>query len=389
MITTRRDLQAFCGRLGGQDTIALDTEFVSEDTYRPQLCLIQVAVSGQLAVIDTLAVGDVTPFWEALVSGEHETIVHAGREEVSFCIEAAGRPPRDLFDVQLAAGLVGLEYPASYGSLMSRLLGRTLHKRETRTDWRRRPLSAHQIEYALDDVRDLQALRDELFQRLEQMHRLAWLRDETARWLADLQDQREQARWRRVSGSGNLSSRELAVLRELWRWRDQEAQRRNQPVRRVLRDDLMVELAKRRSADPKQISAVRGLDRPDLRRTLPGLSAAILAGLKLPDEQCPKVIRRETNSHLNTVAQFLASALASICRTAKVAPSIVGSAQDVRDLIAYRLGEEKPDQPPLLAEGWRAEVVGHLLEEVLQGRMAIRIRDPRSEEPLVFESREG
>ncbi|MEX0977575.1 MAG: ribonuclease D, partial [Pirellulales bacterium] len=150
-ITSDAQLREFCRELADAPAIAFDTEFVSEHTYRPQLCLIQVAAGDRMAVIDPQAVRDVTPFWEWVASPGHDTIVHSGREELLFCLAAVGRPPARLFDVQIAAGLVGYEYPAGYGSLMYKLLGTRLHKGETRTDWRRRPLSSSQISYALDD----------------------------------------------------------------------------------------------------------------------------------------------------------------------------------------------------------------------------------------------
>ena len=157
-ITTDRELLSFCQDISRADRIAFDTEFVSEDTYRPQLCLVQVAAAGKLAVIDPLSARDLRPFWELLVDPKRETIVHAGREELLFCIAAVGAPPARLFDLQIAAGLVGYEYPAGYGSLMSKLLGVRPQKGETRTDWRRRPLSSQQLDYALDDVRCLEAM---------------------------------------------------------------------------------------------------------------------------------------------------------------------------------------------------------------------------------------
>ena len=122
-ITTAEQFAKFVDRLADAETIAFDTEFVSEHTYRSDLCLIQVAVGSELAVIDPLAVGDVTAFWQAIAAGSHETIVHAGREELVFCLAATGRRPSRLFDIQIAAGLVGYEYPAGYGALMAKLLG--------------------------------------------------------------------------------------------------------------------------------------------------------------------------------------------------------------------------------------------------------------------------
>jgi ribonuclease D len=180
----------------------------------------------------------------------------------------------------------------------------------------------------------------------------------------------------------------LAIVREVWRWREAEAQRRDCPTRRVLRDDLIVELAKRRSADPKQIRALRGMERGDLQRVLPQLAAAVQRALDLADEECPRQAERESTGQLTVLGQFLSSALGSICRSAELAPSIVGTASDVRDLIAYRLelsGGNGRSEPPLLGRGWRAEVVGRQIEDLLAGKLAIRIGDPLADEPLIFE----
>jgi ribonuclease D len=387
-ITTDRDLAKFCQELADAPSISFDTEFVSEHTYRPQLCLVQVAAGDRLAVIDPLPIRDVTPFWKLLAAPGHETIVHAGREELLFCAAAVGRPPERLFDVQIAAGLVGFDYPAGYGSLISKLLGQRLHKGETRTDWRRRPLSTDQIEYALDDVRYLQEIAKRLRARLDQLGRTGWMDSEMAAWQSDVEATRSNERWWKVSGTSGLSRRSLAVVRELWRWRESEAEKRDCPTRRVLRDDLIIELAKRRSPDVKQIRAVRGMERGDLQRALPQLAAAVGRALALPDNECPAHMQREGPSQLAVLGQFLSSALSSICRTAELAPSIVGTASDVRDLVAYRLGLAESDDlgtPPVLGHGWRAEVVGRLIDDLLAGKLAVRVRDPRSADPLAFE----
>ncbi len=385
-VTTDRQLQQLCHDLAGEPTIAFDTEFVSEHTYRPQLCLIQVAAGEQMAVIDPQTLSDVTPFWEVLAAPGHDTLVHAGREELLFCLGAVGRPPERLFDIQIAAGLVGHEYPAGYGSLIYKLLGTRLHKGETRTDWRRRPLSASQISYALDDVRYLSALADTLRAKLAALDRTSWLEGEMQSWQADVGATRSTERWWKVSGTSGLSRRNLAVVRELWRWREQEAQRRDWPTRRVLRDDLIIELAKRKSSDLKHIRALRGMERRDLDRALPQLAAAVKRAVELPDSECPVPQQRDVPAQLNVLGQFLSTALAGICRANQLAPSIVGTVSDVRELVAYRLGMLDADgEPPLLGRGWRAEVVGRLIEDLLAGRLAIRIHDPLSPEPLVFE----
>ena len=385
LIATDGEFLSYCQSLAGVESIAFDTEFVSEHTYRPQLCLLQVAAAGRLVAIDTLAVSDLRPFWDLIVEEGREIIVHAGREEMGFCLEATGRQPQRLIDVQIAAGLIGLEYPAGYGSLIYKLLGVSAAKGETRTDWRRRPLSERQIKYALDDVRHLHPLRDKIASRLEQLGRFDWLSEEMTSWQAELTDAFSRERWRKVTGSSSLSGRSLAIVRELWRWRDSDARRRDCPPRKILRDDLIVELAKRRSADPTQIRAIRGFERRDLRAIVPELAEAIDRALTLEDSECPAIIRQEGSAQLTMLGQFLSSALSSICRQAEVAASLVGTPNDVRELVAYRLGQLDSQTQPVLTQGWRAKVVGRLIDDLLSGKVSIRIQNPRSEQPLAFE----
>jgi ribonuclease D len=385
-IASERELLDFCDAAAAARIIAFDTEFVSEDTYRPELCLVQVAADDRLAVIDPYPIDDLTPFWELLVKDGHTTVVHAGREELRFSLAAVGRGPHNLFDVQIGAALVGMEYPAAYSTLVYKLLGENLPKGETRTDWRKRPLSQRQLEYAVHDVYYLEKLSELLLQRLGELGRESWLADEMQSWQRMVQEFEQGERWMRTSGIAGLSRRHLAIVRELWRWRDEEARRRNQPTKRILRDDLIVELAKRQTADPKRIRALRGMERGDIQKQLPRIVAAIETALHLADDELPSLDRRPVRSQLNVLGQFLATALGSICRSAGVAPSIVGTAQDVRDLIAHHLKLTDPDdEQPLLAQGWRAQVVGRVIEDLISGELAVRINDPLADEPLTFE----
>jgi len=384
-ITTDRQLTDLCRELSGAESIEFDTEFVSERTYRPQLCLLQVAWNGRLAVIDTLAVDDIAPFWTVITEGDHETVVHAGREELVFCLASVGGRPRRLFDVQIAAGMVGYDYPAGYASLNAKILGEKVDKGETRTNWHHRPLSSHQIEYALSDVVNLRLIRDKLHENLDQLDRVSWFEDEMLAWQDSVEKSLTRDRWRRVSRVSGLPPRSLAIVRELWIWREKEAERRNCPVRRVLRDDLIVELAKRRISDPKRIMAVRGLDRGDLRRAASDLASCVSRAMELPESDLPRGAPREGASPETLLVQFLFSALGSICRSAEIAPSIVGTVSDVRDLVAQQLGMRSGSGGvPALAQGWRAKIVGNLIDELLAGKVSIRIKDPRSNHPLVF-----
>lgn len=386
VVSTDEQLRDLVDRLAAHPHLCFDTEFVSEHTYRSQLCLVQVAAPGILAVIDTMTARDLEPFWRLLAEPGRTTVVHAGREEFGFILHAIRARPSHLFDVQVAAGLVDHDYPAGYASIVRRFLNLPTNKGETRTDWRQRPLTQAQLEYAVDDVRHLEQLWRKLERKLESLGRVAWMQEEMAAWQDDVEESFSRKRWRRVSGLNGLSRRELAIARELWHWRDSVAEQRDMPPKRVLRDDLLVELCKRKSADERQISAIRGMQRSDLRYILKGLSDAIARGLELPDDECPGGERHRTPPpQLAMLGQFMATAVAGMCRSEHLAPALVGTSSDMRDLLAYKLGYHDGDRPPLLASGWRANVVGTLVDDLLAGRAALRIGDIKSHDPLVIE----
>ena len=386
-ITTPDKLQHLCDRLQCTPIIGIDTEFVSEDTFRPELCLIQVATAEDLAAIDPLALKDLTPFWSTLVSGDHITVLHAGREELNFFLRAAGTVPKNLFDVQIAAGFCSNEYPSSYSAVVSKFVGHQPAKGEQRTDWRRRPLTDAQIEYALEDVRYLLPLYDRFTQMLGELGRSGWFADEMLSWQKEVIAANSRKDWRRVSGIGKLTPRCLAIVRELWIWRQEEAEQRNQPPRRILRDDLLVEIAKRKVDSPERIMGIRGMERTSARRKASELAECVSRGLKGPTERLHAGGRKaDLPSQLNLLGQFLAPALGTICRRAEIATSMVGTASDVRELIAYRIGLANGEQPkPVLASGWRAEIVGNVIDDLLAGKRSIRIENAHAEDPLVFE----
>lgn len=383
-IISKQQLTEYCRELADAPLIAFDTEFVSEDTYRPQLCLIQVAAGGELAIIDTMEVADISLFWETLAEGGHQTLVHAGREEFLFCLRATGKRPANLLDVQRAAAFVGLEYPASYGKLLAGVLNVSLKKGETRTDWRRRPLSKEQVNYALLDVLHLEELWSELQSRMQSHDRLPWFADEMNAWQLGLEEVEQRENWRRVSGLSNMSARSMAIAREVWRWRESVAESTDKPPRRVLRDDLIVELAKRQTADQKRIKSLRGMERRQLSKHYDDISQAIQTALELPDSELPRSPRKDTHRKYTLLGQFMAAALSAICREAKLAPQMVGTTTDLRELIDWRLSSSGVGDTPSLAKGWRAEIVGRQLDDLLEGKTSIAVARPKENQPLEF-----
>jgi len=386
-ITDPAQLQQLCERLQTADQIGIDTEFVSEDTFFPELCLIQIATCDEMAVIDTRAIQDLQPFWKMLTEGEHITILHAGREELNFMLRAVNATPKHLFDVQMASGFCSNEFPSAYGSVVSKFLGHQPAKGEQRTDWRKRPLTTAQINYALEDVRYLLPLHQRLVERLTEKGRLSWFEEDMADWQQEVEAALNRKDWRRVSGIGKLSPRHLAIVRELWNWRYEEARQRNQPQKRLLRDDLIVEMAKRKVDSPEQIMAIRGMERSAVRRKADELADCVRRGLEAPVERMPRAPRQHAPSQLSLLGQFLAPALGTICRRAEIATSMVGTASDVRELIAHRMGfsEKSSTDLPSLAQGWRAELVGNVIDDLLDGKKSIRIANAKATDPLVFE----
>ena len=385
-ILTHDKLCDFCDSASNSKFIGFDTEFVSENRYHPELCLLQVATDSEIAIIDTIEVEDVSPFWEMLTDGDHVTVAHAAREEFLFCYRAIEKRPKRLFDVQLAAGFVGMDYPAAYSNLVSNLLGEFVAKGETRTDWRRRPLSEKQINCAVQDVVHLKSLYEKLTSELSEKGRLSWYEKEVETWMTDLQRTETEPQWRRVSGIARLNRRGLARVRELWILRDEVARKQNRLPKRVLPDDLIVEISKRGSSDPSSFKAIRGFDSRVSKKVVPGISKAIEQANNLSDNHLPDRPRHGKTVNLGLLGQFLTTALNVVCRSHNIAPSLVGTASDTRALAAARLGFLKASEAPVeLTEGWRKEIVGQVIEDALNGKIAIRVGDPKSAHPLKIE----
>lgn len=388
-ITTIEDLSQFCDELSDAPVIGFDTEFVSEDRYRPELCLIQVAAGDRLAIIDPLKMSTTGPFWDLIVQPGRTVIAHAAREESRFCFRNTGKPIAGLFDTQLAAGFSGMEFPISLGNLVSKLCGKTLAKGESRTNWRHRPLSDDQIHYALQDVTDLEKMYEIQAKKISKLERRAWLDEETEIRQQKVVDYETSENWSRVSGCAGMAPRQLEIIRHLWRWREKRASTLDRPVRRVMRDDLMVELAKRGSPDVKKIRSIRGMDWRGYSAHYEELSKAIQAALDVDDQDLPRRARRSRSVISPMLSQFLSTSMACISRQNKLAPSIVGNTDDVKEVLGYELDRKEDDKLPSLLTGWRGEIVGKTFQKLLGGQVAIRVADVRKEQPLEFFEPDG
>jgi ribonuclease D len=366
-----------------EPVIGFDTEFVGESTYEPQLCLIQVAAGERIFVIDPLAGLDLGEFWEALTEPDREVIALAARQELLFCLRYAGRPPHRLFDPQIAAGLVGYGYPLSHTNMLQRVLDVRVRGGETFTDWRKRPLTANQLHYAAEDVRSLAALRTSLRARAREQDRELWIDLECARLVYRVVQGQDEERWFRVSGAGRLNRRELAVLRELWLWRDAAARAQDSPPRRVLSDDLLMQIVRRKPQTTNDFLQLRGTDR--YRRDAASIVAAVEKAMQMPARDLPELISRDDPPQVQILGQLASIVTNSLAAQEQVDVALLATTADLQDIVRWHLGlsKERPD----VLEGWRGEILGRPLLDLLEGRSIIRVMDAQSKSPLRIEPR--
>jgi ribonuclease D len=386
LIATASELKELVAHLRDVGRFAFDTEFVSEETFEPVLCLIQIATRERLAVVDPLAIGDLAPFWAVVNDPAVEVVMHAASEDLRICRFQTGQVPRRVYDVQIAAGLVGYGYPLSLANLIGQALRISVTGGETRTDWRRRPLSLAQLRYALDDVRYLLDLADLLATQLDEWGRTTWAETEFASFVQAIQNRDEEERWRRLSGLHQLSRRGLEVARRLSEWRIDEARRANRPLRQVMRDDLLVAIAKRQPSSRRDLEALRDFNRPHLLSRSGAILEAIAEAQLVPADQLPEPADRfEDGPGQTMVVNLLAAALAQCCAQHRVASGLVGVSHDLKMLIRWHtLGRPESERPDL-TQGWRSEVCGQTLLDVLAGRIALRVADPSAEVPVALE----
>ncbi len=354
---------------------AIDTEFFWERTYAPVLCFVQIAVDGQVVLIDPLAGAPLEPIAELIADPAVEILMHAPAADVlAFGLHYGTRPTR-IRDTQVAAGFVGLTASASLERLLNDALKVSPDHHESFSDWKRRPLSASQLEYAGDDVRWLEALWDELENRLEKAGRLDWALAEVARRSPDGGDPTPDPReaWRKVQRRGRLSPRQLAVLRELAAWREVEARRRDLPASWVVKDPTLVEVARVGPTTADALARIRGaatgLKPRDIEAILAAIAAAAEADPIRVESPAPPAVQRRADA-----AAGLAGTLLKVrCTDAGIAPELVATRSELeRFMEAVVLGDL--DGLPLGLD-WRRALVGDELIALVEGRVSLALRD--------------
>ncbi|MBC8102932.1 MAG: HRDC domain-containing protein [Cytophagales bacterium] len=357
--------------------LAFDTEFIRERTYSPVLEIVQIS-SGDgslIAILDIPALkGELGDLGTLLLDPGVLKLVHAGGQDMEILSSVLGALPTPVFDTQVAAAFVGYSIQTGYGNLVQALLGVRLSKDEGFADWSRRPLTASMREYAENDVRYLPTLHTKLAGLLEKRSRADWAREQTERLLTSAAEElAPEDLWRRVGGRNILDARGLAILRELARWRDEEAQRRDKPRRSVVKDDFLIEVARRVPHSPAEVIALRAAPQNLGERAASALVERVQIGLSVSPTERPQP---ETPPALDEPGGVLVELLTAVVRARALEedlpPTLLANGDDLRGIAALRgrknqttLGEH-----PLL-NGWRGKIVGKLLSDVLSGETAI------------------
>ena len=364
-------LAEFCQRAAAAPFVTVDTEFMRERTYWAQLCLVQCATPDEAVAIDALAPGiDLSPLFRLLDDPRVLKVFHAARQDLEIFHHMTGKVPGPLFDTQVAAMVCGFGDAVSYETLAGQLAQVRIDKSARFTDWAQRPLSERQITYALADVVHLKKIYVTLAQRLTATNRASWLQEEMATLLAPATYRMDpEEGWRRFKPR-TAKPRLLAVLKEVAAWREREAQRRDVPRNRVIRDETVMDIAGHAPSSIEDLARVRGLSRSFADGRLgEDLLAAVRRGLALPESEIPILPPQvDLPPGLGPVVELLKVILKMKCEEHGVATKLVASTADLERIAA-------DDEAPVPAlHGWRREVFGEAALALKRGEIALTLR---------------
>lgn len=367
MIQDAAGLRALCDDLHARTWFALDTEFVRETTYWARLCLIQVATEARVACIDPLVLDDLAPLFAVLDDPAVTKVLHSGSQDLEIFHQLSGRIPAPIFDTQVAAPLLGYGEQAGFARLVENIVGVELDKSQTRTDWAERPLPDAAVEYAGNDARYLVPLYQHMHAELERRGRLEWVTPEMASLTRPERYERAaDDAWRRLRGVDRLPGAGRAVARALATWREETARANDVPRGHIVRDDAIVDVAKTRPKNRRQLERIRGLKGQALDRYGQHILDIVA---RAREETPPAASNAPAEAPLEAHEEALVDALAAIIKLRAAAEAL--NAQTVasrKDLARIVRGTPVAEVLP----GWRAALVGSDLDDFLHGRSQLR-----------------
>jgi ribonuclease D len=370
MITSSVELAAVCKRLSRSEYVTVDTEFMREATYWPRLCVIQMAGPEEGVIVDAMAPNlDLDPFFQLMANDRVMKVFHAARQDIEIVFHRGGLIPNPIFDTQVAAMVCGFGDSISYDQLVHRLTGARIDKSSRFTDWGRRPLSERQIEYALADVTHLRDVYQALAARLGEQGRADWVREEMGVLTSPSTYRLEPAdAWKRLKMRVRKPI-ELAILQEVAAWREREAQARDVPRSRVVKDDAIYEIASQQPTTPAALGHLRTMPRGFERsRSAEDILAAVRRALEMPKEQLPRVPKHRPAANGNGAAvDLLKVLLKMISESHGVASKIIATVDDLEAIA----GDDGADVPAM--HGWRRELFGETALKLKRGEIALAV----------------
>jgi ribonuclease D len=373
LITTTAELSALCDRLAKHRVITVDTEFLRETTYYPLLCVVQMASAEEAAVIDALAEGiDLKPFFELMANENVLKVFHAARQDIEIVWHRAGIVPHPIFDTQVAAMALGYGDSIAYDQLVERVTGHRPDKTHRFTDWSRRPLTEEQMHYALADVTHLRDVFAALDADLKKRGRSDWVSEEmevlTSPRTYDFHPERA---WERLK-TRVRKPKELAVLIEVAAWREQEAQSRDVPRGRILKDDVVGDIATHAPTSPEKLASLRSLPKGfDRSKWGADILAAVQRGIARDPATLPKLERPRNNSNGAAIVELLKVLLRMTSERHAVASKVIATVDDLEQIAA----DDNADVGAL--HGWRRELFGEAALALKHGQLALAIEKGR------------
>ncbi|WP_434052304.1 MAG: ribonuclease D [Roseibium sp.] len=372
VITKTKDLAEACARLAAHDYVTVDTEFLRETTFWPKLCVIQMAGPDMAFIVDALSEGlDLAPFFALMRDDSVTKVFHAARQDIEIIYHLGELIPAPLFDTQVAAMVCGFGDSISYDQLIYKVTGARIDKSSRFTDWARRPLTNKQLDYALADVTHLRDAYQFLKANLAEQNRSHWVRDEmeVLTSVGTYKADPEQA-WKRLK----LRVRkpvELAVMMEIAAWREREAQERNVPRNRVIKDDAIYELAAQQPQDPEAISRLRTIPRGFERsKSADEILKAIRRALKVPRENLPRLPKgRQAPDGSAAAVDLLKVLLKMVSEANGVAAKVIATVDDLEKIAA------NDDADVAAMKGWRRELFGELALKLKRGEVALAFQN--------------
>jgi ribonuclease D len=372
------EIERLAARAREDGRLGIDTEFMPEGRYRPLLCLVQICVGEEVVVLDPLQdeLGDPGPLAAVFADPAVEVVLHAGRQDVAILRRAWSTTFANVFDTQVAAGFAGFSAQAGYTGLLHDVLKIRLSKSASFTRWDARPLTPEQLQYAREDVEHLLPLADELQRRLREHGRLEWAREECLA-IAEATDERDpEETWRRLPRITGLAPRERSLARELAAWRERTAAAEDRPVGAVLRDPTLVELAKRGPKSPRELSQIRGAGPDVVRRRARDILAALERGRAAEPIRLDEADRVATDAGDGPTIALAEALVRARAHEAGLAYELIAARADLAPIVvAARRGKQEPDVRTL--RGWRRELVGAELLDLLAGRRRLGVADGR------------